>query len=115
MQQKVMLVIGFLLKADIYIVDEPFMGLDPRAIRDFSNTAATRKGAAGAGVLMSTHALDTAEKVCNSIILMSEGRLIMKGSLDEIRRNLQACGRVHCWNVLINCWRMANEAKTAVF
>jgi len=36
MQQKVMLIIGFLIKADIYIVDEPFIGLDPRANRVYT-------------------------------------------------------------------------------
>ena len=102
MQQKVMLMIGFLLKADIYIVDEPFMGLDPRAIRDFL-ILLQQERSRGAGVLMSTHALDTAEKVCNSIILMSEGQLIMKGSLDEIRKTcgLREGSLLDCFNKLL--------------
>ena len=102
MQQKVMLVICFLLKADIYIVDEPFMGLDPRAIRDFL-ILLQQERSRGAGVLMSTHALDTAEKVCDSIILMSEGRLIVKGSLDEIRKTcgLREGSLLDCFNKLL--------------
>ena len=102
MQQKVMLVIGFLLQADIYIVDEPFMGLDPQAIMDFLRLLKQERRR-GAGVLMSTHALDTAEKVCDSIILMSEGRLLMRGNLTQIR---QICGLpdgslLECFNKLL--------------
>lgn len=102
MQQKVMLVIGFLLKADIYIVDEPFMGLDPRAIRDFL-ILLQQERSRGAGVLMSTHYLDTAEKVCNSIILMSEGRMIIKGTLAEIQEicSLPGGSLLDCFNKLL--------------
>ena len=97
-----MLVIGFLLQADIYIVDEPFMGLDPQAIMDFLRLLKQERRR-GAGVLMSTHALDTAEKVCDSIILMSEGRLLMRGNLTQIR---QICGLpdgslLECFNKLL--------------
>jgi ABC-2 type transport system ATP-binding protein len=102
MQQKVMLVIGFLLNADIYIVDEPFMGLDPRAIRDFL-ILLQQERRRGAGVLMSTHYLDTAEKICDSIILMSEGRLIMKGNLAEIQEicGLPGDSLLDCFNKLL--------------
>lgn len=104
MQQKVMLVICFLLQADIYIVDEPFMGLDPQAIMDFLRLLKQERSR-GAGVLMSTHALDTAEKVCDSFILMSEGRLLMKGNLTQIR---QICGLpkgslLECFNKILEC------------
>lgn len=102
MQQKVMLVIGFLLKADIYIVDEPFMGLDPQAIRDFLILLNQERNR-GAGVLMSTHALDTAEKVCDSIILMTEGQLLMKGNLAQIRDicRLPEGSLLECFNKLL--------------
>lgn len=84
MQQKAMLIVGFLIGADVYIIDEPFMGLDPRAIRDLLNLL-DQERARGAGVLMSTHALDTAERICDSLILMDDGKLITQGSLQQIR------------------------------
>lgn len=74
MRQKMMLMIGFLSSPDVYIVDEPFIGLDPRAER--------RRGA---GVLMSTHVLDTAERICDRFILIHSGRSAAEGTLDEIR------------------------------
>ncbi|WP_058302752.1 ABC transporter ATP-binding protein [Gorillibacterium timonense] len=88
MQQKIMLVLGFLHRAELYIVDEPFIGLDPKAIRDFL-AMLDRERERGAGVLMSTHVLDTAEKICSSFLLVSEGGIVASGTLEDIR---QACG-----------------------
>jgi ABC-2 type transport system ATP-binding protein len=102
MQQKVMLIIGFLIQADIYIVDEPFIGLDPRAIRDFLNLLdAERKR--GAGVLMSTHALDTAEKICDSFVLLADGKLVAQGNLAQIREvcRLPGASLFDCFNKIL--------------
>ncbi|WP_438431314.1 ABC transporter ATP-binding protein [Gorillibacterium sp. sgz500922] len=88
MQQKIMLVLGFLHRAELYIVDEPFIGLDPRAIRDFLDMLNGERKR-GAGVLMSTHVLDTAEKICSSFLLLSEGSIVAQGTLEDIRG---ACG-----------------------
>ncbi|WP_438447856.1 ABC transporter ATP-binding protein [Gorillibacterium sp. sgz5001074] len=88
MQQKLMLIIGFLHEPDLYIVDEPFIGLDPRAVKDFLDMLETERRR-GAGVLMSTHVLDTAEKICSSFLLVNDGRLIAQGDLDAIR---ESCG-----------------------
>lgn len=102
MQQKVMLIIGFLIKADIYIVDEPFIGLDPRAIRDFLDLlAAERKR--GARVLMSTHALDTAEKICDSFVLLADGKLVAQGNLGQIREicRLPGASLFDCFNKIL--------------
>lgn len=50
MRQKMMLMLGFLVKPDVYIVDEPFIGLDPRATKDFLELLEEERGR-GAGVL----------------------------------------------------------------
>ena len=83
MQQKVMIILAFLIRPKVYVVDEPFIGLDPRATKTFLRLLDTVIEE-GAGVLMSTHVLDTAEKICTSIILMSEGSIMAQGTLDEI-------------------------------
>lgn len=88
MQQKIMLILGFLNRPDVYIVDEPFIGLDPRAIKDFLDMLDEERKR-GAGVLMSTHVLDTAERICDTFLLLSEGRQVAYGNLEEIRRQ---CG-----------------------
>lgn len=102
MQQKTMLIIGFLVQPDIFIIDEPFIGLDPRAVKSFLvllNIALKD----GAGVLMSTHVLDTAEKICESFVLLSEGNLIYKGSLEEIKKscNMPQASLFDCFDYLM--------------
>lgn len=84
MQQKMMLIIGFILQPDIYVVDEPFVGLDPRATRDFLQLLELERER-GAGVLMSTHVLDTAERICSRLILFDAGSIVAQGTLDEVR------------------------------
>jgi len=88
MQQKVMLIVGFLLEPAVYVVDEPFMGLDPRGTKDFL-AHLNQARAKGAGVLMVTHILDTAERICSSFILMNEGTVLARGTLGEIREQCQ--------------------------
>ena len=88
MQQKVMLILGFLLKPAVYVVDEPFMGLDPRGTKDFL-ALLDQARAQGAGVLMCTHILDTAEKICSAFILMNAGTVLTRGTLLEIREQCQ--------------------------
>ncbi|UHA75930.1 ABC transporter ATP-binding protein [Paenibacillus sp. 481] len=84
MQQKLMLIIAFILKPALYIVDEPFVGLDPRATGRFLRMLQAEKER-GAGVLMCTHVLDTAERVCDSFILLHQGQIVARGTLDEVR------------------------------
>ena len=88
MQQKVMLILGFLLEPAVYVVDEPFMGLDPRGTKDFLALLGQAR-AQGAGVLMCTHILDTAEKICSSFVLMNAGTVLTHGTLLEIREQCQ--------------------------
>ena len=85
MQQKVMLILALTPKYDLYILDEPFMGLDPQAIRKLIQLIEEYKSQ-GAAILMSTHALDTAERICDSFICMHDGALLKQGSLQELQR-----------------------------
>jgi len=84
MQQKLMLIIAFLLEPDVYIVDEPFVGLDPRATQDFLALLDAAR-CSGAGVLMSTHVLDTAERLCDRFILVNSGTVVASGTISDIR------------------------------
>lgn len=84
MQQKAMLVLAFLKQAKLYIIDEPFMGLDPKAVKKLLLKLQEEKEA-GAGILMSTHVLDTAEKICDRFVMISGGKLLVQGTLEDIR------------------------------
>lgn len=85
MQQKVMLVLAFTPSYDFYILDEPFMGLDPHAIRRLLLLLQDLKEN-GAGILLSTHALDTAERICDRFVCLHEGKLIRQGTLQSLKR-----------------------------
>ncbi|MCM3362173.1 ABC transporter ATP-binding protein [Niallia sp. MER TA 168] len=88
MQQKAMLVLAMITNPLLYIIDEPFMGLDPNAMKHFlGSIEAERKR--GAGILMSTHVLDTAEKICDRFLMIHDGHLVAKGTLEDIRRQCQ--------------------------
>ena len=102
MQQKVMLIIGFLMPVDLYIVDEPFIGLDPRAVKVLMELLQEVKSS-GAAILMSTHVLDTAEKICDSFLLMNEGELIAQGTLEQVRQksHLPQGSLFDCFNALL--------------
>ncbi|MCL1949305.1 MAG: ABC transporter ATP-binding protein [Turicibacter sp.] len=84
MQQKGIIVLALLKQADLYIIDEPFMGLDPKATKKLLQILEAEK-ARGAGILMSTHVLDTAEKICDRFVLISGGTLLVAGDLEVFR------------------------------
>ncbi|KOS68155.1 ABC transporter ATP-binding protein [Lysinibacillus contaminans] len=84
MQQKVMLILAFLENRSTYILDEPFMGLDPQAMRKLLHILEDLKNE-GAAILMSTHALDTAEKICDRFVLIDNGYILQKGTLETLR------------------------------
>lgn len=84
MKQKVMIVCAFLTDAQLYIIDEPFLGLDPLATDDLLKLIDERKRA-GAGVLMSTHVLDTAEKYCDRFVLLHGGQVQTQGDMASLR------------------------------
>lgn len=87
MRQKVMIMCAFLVRPPLYIVDEPFVGLDPIGIQSFLDLMMAMKKS-GAGVLMSTHILSTAEQYCDRFVVLHEGRIMMKGTIDQLREQL---------------------------
>ncbi|KGR75774.1 ABC transporter ATP-binding protein [Ureibacillus sinduriensis] len=84
MRQKVMIMCAFLVNPQLYIIDEPFVGLDPLGIQSLLEQMDEKKKD-GASILMSTHILSTAEKHCDRIILLHEGRVRAQGTMDDLR------------------------------
>lgn len=91
MKQKVMIMCAFLVQPSLYIVDEPFVGLDPLGIQSLLDLMKKMKEN-GAGILMSTHILATAERYCDSFIILHEGRIRAKGNLEELRQQFSMPG-----------------------
>ena len=88
MKQKVMIICAFIVNPSLLIVDEPFLGLDPLAISDLIELLAEEK-AKGKAILMSTHVLDSAEKMCDCFVILHHGQalfrhLILKEKIEPV-------------------------------
>ncbi len=88
MKQKVMILCAFLVEPSLYIIDEPFLGLDPLAIHALLELMNDMKKT-GASILMSTHILATAEKYCDRFIMLHEGQIQAQGTLMELKQEFQ--------------------------
>ena len=88
MKQKVMIICAFVVDPSLFIVDEPFLGLDPVAIADLIQLLDEEKKK-GKSILMSTHVLDSAEKMCDSFVILHKGQVRAKGNLAELRQQFQ--------------------------
>ncbi|MCT2886672.1 ABC transporter ATP-binding protein [Levilactobacillus brevis] len=91
MKQKVMIVCAFLTQANLFIIDEPFLGLDPLAVNDLLHLIESRKQQ-GASILMSTHVLDTAQRYCDRFVLLHDGQVKTEGTLSELQAALPEAG-----------------------
>ena len=84
MKQKVVLISALAHNPKILIMDEPFVGLDPKAVFDIKevlNEMVKEKKI----VFYSTHILDVAEKICSRVAIIKDGKLIKSGSMKEIK------------------------------
>ncbi|MDA1866970.1 ABC transporter ATP-binding protein [Bacillus thuringiensis] len=102
MKQKSMLILAFLTEPDFYIIDEPFIGLDPVATKEFLSYLYKEKER-GAGILLCTHVLDTAEKICERFLLISQGTLVADGHLESIQMlaEMPDSSLLDCFDVIV--------------
>ncbi|CAM4108965.1 MULTISPECIES: ABC transporter ATP-binding protein [Bacillus] len=102
MKQKSMLILAFLTEPDFYIIDEPFIGLDPVATKEFLSYLYKEKEG-GAGILLCTHVLDTAERICERFLLISQGTLVADGNLESIQALAEMPGSslLDCFDVIV--------------
>jgi ABC-2 type transport system ATP-binding protein len=85
MKQRLVMSAAFLHKPRAVLVDEPMVGLDPRGarlIKDVFRSMARR----GVAILMSTHTLEVAQEMCDRISIIVKGKIIARGTVDELRR-----------------------------
>lgn len=84
MKQKVMIVCAFMTDARLFIIDEPFTGLDPLAVNDLLNIVEQKKQE-GCSVLMSTHILATVQDHADKFILLNHGQVRADGTLEQLK------------------------------
>ena len=84
MKQKLTIVSAWLHSPRLIIMDEPFVGLDPKASHTLKELMHEHCSSGGA-IFFSTHVLEVAEKLCDRIAIIRQGKLVREGSTDEVR------------------------------
>ena len=84
MKQRLVMCAAFLHRPRAVVVDEPMVGLDPRGARLIKQVFRAMS-AQGVAILMSTHTLEVAEEMCDRISIIQRGRIIARGTVDELR------------------------------
>ena len=84
MRQKLAIIAAWLHEPDLIVMDEPFVGLDPKAshelkkmMREFCDN--------GGSIFFSTHVLEVAEKLCDKVAIIKQGKLIKSGTMEEVK------------------------------
>ena len=89
MQQKAQLIVTLLHRPDILMIDEPFSGLDPvntQMVKDLLIEERNR----GVTIVMSTHQMQQVEELCDRLVLINRGRVVLYGGLGDIRKQFTA-------------------------
>ena len=86
MQQKAQIIVTLLHEPDLIVVDEPFSGFDPLNTRLVKEILEEQRQA-GKTIIMSTHQMYQVEALCNRIVLINEGRTVLYGQVDQIKRD----------------------------
>ena len=86
MKQKLVLISAFMHKPKLIVMDEPFVGLDPKAsfavkeiMKEFVKS--------GSAIFFSTHVLEVAEKLCNKVAIIKDGEIVAYGTMEEVKKD----------------------------
>ncbi|AGC69262.1 ABC-type multidrug transport system, ATPase component [Thermoclostridium stercorarium subsp. stercorarium DSM 8532] len=86
MKQKLAIISALIHDPKLVILDEPFVGLDPKATHHLKNIMREICSNGGA-VFFSTHVLEVAEKLCDEVAIIKNGKLVISGSMEEVKGN----------------------------
>ncbi len=89
MKQKIVLIGALLNDPEVFILDEPLVGLDPKSAFKLKEIMRDRCDA-GKSVFFSTHVLEVAEKLCDRIAIIRKGQIIACGTMDELRQQSES-------------------------
>lgn len=87
MRQKIAIISALIHEPKLILMDEPFVGLDPKASHTLKNQMREICDNGGA-IFFSTHVLEVAEKLCDKVAVIKDGRLIASGTMAEVKGNL---------------------------
>jgi ABC-2 type transport system ATP-binding protein len=84
MRQKTLIACTVLAEAPVLLLDEPMIGLDPRGQRELRSILVELRGR-GTAIILSTHLLESAEAICDRVLVMKRGRAVINAPIDELR------------------------------
>lgn len=112
MKQKLAIACAFVHNATTVLLDEPLIGIDPKGVRELKDMIADAK-ALGGSILISTHMLDTAEHLCDRIIILQHGRILAEGSLAELHERAKMGKDASLEDVFLTLTKETSEIETA--
>lgn len=86
MKQKLVIISALIHEPKLLIMDEPFVGLDPKATHQLKTLMRNICDNGGA-IFFSTHVLEVAEKLCDEVAIIKNGKLVISGSMEEVKGN----------------------------
>ena len=84
MKQKLAIISALIHSPKLLIMDEPFVGLDPKAAHELKQIM-RRLCDSGSAIFFSTHVLEVAEKLCDKVAIIKGGRLVVSGTMEEVK------------------------------
>jgi len=88
-QQRAQLAAALVHEPELLVLDEPFAGLDPLAVRTLAEVLRS-EAARGAAVVFSSHQLELVEEICEDVVIIDHGRVVATGHVDALRRSSQS-------------------------
>jgi ABC-2 type transport system ATP-binding protein len=86
MRQKLSVACALIHDANVFLFDEPLIGIDPAGAHELKQELINARNNGGS-ILISTHLLDTAEKLCDRVLIVARGKLLAEGTAEELRKH----------------------------
>lgn len=112
MKQKLAVACAFVHNAKLFLCDEPLIGIDPKGQHELKSEL-QRLRDDGCAILVSTHQLDTAERLCDRVVIMQAGRKLAEGTLKELQAQAQMADST-LEQVFLRLTEEATDAGTVV-
>jgi ABC-2 type transport system ATP-binding protein len=91
-RQKIQFIVSNLHSPELLILDEPFSGLDPISVEELKKCILELK-AQGKTIIFSSHRMDHVEELCDDLIILDNGKTVLKGNLKEIKESYEINGK----------------------
>ncbi|MBL8065757.1 MAG: ABC transporter ATP-binding protein [Chthonomonadaceae bacterium] len=112
MRQKLAIACAMVHRARVFLFDEPMIGIDPAGVAEFKREVTSAKES-GCSILVSTHLLDTAERLCDKVVIMARGKVLAAGTLQELRDS-QKMADADLEHVFLNLTEEAESAPASL-